>query len=74
MGLCTSHQTNCPKCKFEKVKYVYKCNGWVAELRLWWNNSARNKVIYLSCKNCIKDIPDTYRNKFEYNKHYKLRE
>ena len=74
MGLCTSYQPNCPKCKFEKAKYVYKIHGWIAQLRPWWINSAINNATYLACHKCIKDIPDTYRHKFEYYKNYKLKE
>ena len=69
MGSCSSYQLDCPKCECQKAEYVYRDNQsprMIPQLKLWFNGSFLCKSLYLSCYKCLNDIPDKYRNNFEY--------
>jgi len=72
MGLCISYQPKCPNCRLENVEYVYKSDGWITQLKPWCSNSTIDKVIYLSCRKCIKDVPEIYQTKFDHKKNYRV--
>jgi len=69
MGPCLSYHLNCPKCKYYKAEYVYKDNEnprIIPQLMLWFNDSFLYRALYISCHKCLPDIPDQYRDNFEY--------
>jgi hypothetical protein len=71
MGSYFSYQLDCPKCKYEKAEFVFKEHKsprMIPQLNLWFNGSFLCKSLYISCRECLSDIPDEYRNYFEYNK------
>lgn len=78
LGLCCRYCSM--KGKRFDVEFIFKDKGPVSEaqpwiepqLKPWWIQSSLcdGEVLYHSCKNCFKDIPNTWRGKFQFRPNY----
>lgn len=75
MGLGPSMNPKCRHCDFKyPVCYVMRYHGNAVhpELDPWFDSHciASNRTVFLACGNCIRFVPSTWRNSFEYIQNY----